>query len=559
MTGWVDSLSADHLDNWETCKEVGLWGTPSNAGGARPGDDLFLWKPLPDSGWLVHCRVTGAPRRVRFGDPVPWDDGRTYKYLVPIEVVSEPESHPRYRGAEAAAMAGLAHNVQLSQFAKMPDSGVRTISVLLAADEPADPDYSETDPLARELLANLAALRVDRQLGRPAPYQQLVLLWAISRAVRGHERMQAFSTVRGELGDLLARFAVGRTAPDPALPWYALRTSRWWRLIGVPDGPEGPVERGRDLVRRLDAAGGLSQDAHRLVTSDPRFRVQAVRQLERALAGHTAAASTMAALFGEAPPDTSPFEEALRLLLALRGREITTTTGAVNRILGIEPPNVVVATGRSPHGQSVPIADVQNGLDLLQIHGAVTIDVETLGHRSSFVGAVLAARDGASVSGSPPVVSSTNISVAPEPWDPDPHFEGETSTERTVAARREQGRLRATLFGADLTKACALCGEEFPVSFLRAAHIKPRHACSEDERRQLRNIAMPPCVFGCDALFEAGYVAVEDDGLVVLSDDVRSDPTLTRRAAAMEGRRCTAHRDGTAEFFAWHHANRFRT
>ncbi len=97
------------------------------------------------------------------------------------------------------------------------------------------------------------------------------------------------------------------------------------------------------------------------------------------------------------------------------------------------------------------------------------------------------------------------------------------------------------------------------MNFLRAAHIKPRHACSEGERRQLRNIAMPACVFGRDALFEAGHVAVEDDGLVVLSDDVRSDPTLARRAAALDRRRCTAHRDGTAKFFAWHHANRFRT
>ncbi|MGY1805021.1 HNH endonuclease [Blastococcus sp. SYSU D00922] len=130
MTGWVDSLSADHLDNWKTCKEHGLWGTPSNAGGARVGDDLFLWKPLPDSGWLVHCRVTGVPRRVGPGDWVPWDDDRTYKYLVPIEVVSEPSGHIPFRAADAAPMAGLTHHVQISQFSRMTDEGVRTLSAL---------------------------------------------------------------------------------------------------------------------------------------------------------------------------------------------------------------------------------------------------------------------------------------------------------------------------------------------------------------------------------------------------------------------------------------------
>lgn len=146
MTGWVDSLSADHLDNWGTCKEVGLWGTPSNAGGAQPGDDVFLWKPLPDSGWLVHCRVTGAPRRVRPGDPVPWADGRTYKYLVPIEVVSEPSGHIPYRAVEAAPMAGLTHHVQIYQFSRMTDEGVRTISALF-------PRRSRVEQALEEFLA----------------------------------------------------------------------------------------------------------------------------------------------------------------------------------------------------------------------------------------------------------------------------------------------------------------------------------------------------------------------------------------------------------------------
>jgi putative restriction endonuclease len=149
LTGWVDSLSREGESNWEICKRVGMWGTPSNASRAQAGDDLFLWKPLPDSGWLVHCRLTSDPRKPRPGEVLPWTDGRTYEYLMDIEVFSEPETHLRFRGAEAAAMAGLAHYVQIGQFAPMSDEGLRRISALFPA--PAPP--SRLEQALAELLA----------------------------------------------------------------------------------------------------------------------------------------------------------------------------------------------------------------------------------------------------------------------------------------------------------------------------------------------------------------------------------------------------------------------
>ena len=39
----------------------------------------------------------------------------------------------------------------------------------------------------------------------------------------------------------------------------------------------------------------------------------------------------------------------------------------------------------------------ENGLDLLRRYGQVTVEVATLGHRSSFIGAVLATREGVQV------------------------------------------------------------------------------------------------------------------------------------------------------------------
>jgi putative restriction endonuclease len=165
LTGWVDSLSAAHLDNWETCKQYGLWGTPSNAGGANPGDDLFLWKPLPDSGWLVHCRVVGAPRKVQPGQKVPWDDGRTYKYLVPIEVISEPLSHIPYGADEAASMAGLTHRVQIFQFSKMTDEGVRRLGAAFPRDSRVE----------RALEEFLAAADIDVPAGDQRDYARRLI------------------------------------------------------------------------------------------------------------------------------------------------------------------------------------------------------------------------------------------------------------------------------------------------------------------------------------------------------------------------------------------------
>ena len=73
-------------------------------------------------------------------------------------------------------------------------------------------------------------LKVDRTHGRPAPYQYVVLLWAISRARSGSPRLVPYLDVRDDLAELLTPFALAKTAPDPAMPWFALRNSSWWEL-----------------------------------------------------------------------------------------------------------------------------------------------------------------------------------------------------------------------------------------------------------------------------------------------------------------------------------------
>jgi hypothetical protein len=63
----------------------------------------------------------------------------------------------------------------------------------------------------------------------------------------------------------------------------------------------------------------------------------------------------------------------------------------------VEGRTVIVATDKAPQGDAVPIEWVQRGLDLLARDGEVRVDVPTLGHRSSFVGAVLSEVLGAEV------------------------------------------------------------------------------------------------------------------------------------------------------------------
>jgi hypothetical protein len=82
--------------------------------------------------------------------------------------------------------------------------------------------------------------------------------------------------------------------------------------------------------------------------------------------------------------------DARKHLGGLVGETIRTLTGRPNTILRIEGADVIVGTGRSPSGQPVPIQWVQDAIDQLFEKGELAIEVETVGYRSAFIGAVLA-------------------------------------------------------------------------------------------------------------------------------------------------------------------------
>lgn len=117
--------------------------------------------------------------------------------------------------------------------------------------------------------------------------------------------------------------------------------------------------------------------------------------------------------------------------------------------------------------------------------------------------------------------------------------------------RKEQALLRRLLFGKKREETCALCGKKYPVEFLTAAHIKRRADCTMEERKDVPSIVMPACRFGCDELYERGYLLVFD-GEIVLNDQKWIPDTVREYAGPIAGRRCSCWSDATKGYFDAH-------
>ncbi|MER6827455.1 hypothetical protein ABT352_15855 [Streptosporangium sp. NPDC000563] len=131
-------------------------------------------------------------------------------------------------------------------------------------------------------------------------------------------------------------------------------------------------------------------------------------------------------------------------------------------------------------------------------------------------------------------------------------FQGTLSKSSLVEQRGEQATLRRLLLrgrGA----ACALCEAQLPERFLVAAHIKKRSHCTEEERRSLDNIAMLACTLGCDSLYEHGYIAVSEDGTIMLSKALDQYPALGEHVRQrLLGRKTQKWNIEREPYFAWH-------
>ena len=125
-------------------------------------------------------------------------------------------------------------------------------------------------------------------------------------------------------------------------------------------------------------------------------------------------------------------------------------------------------------------------------------------------------------------------------------------------ARVEQNYLRNTLFPKAIG-ICCLCGNSFPIEFLIAAHIKKRAACTHEEKLDARNVVMSACKFGCDELFERGYIAVTENGIIVRATKALHTIHTTKYVDQLAGRQCLAFTKKNSHYFEWHRNFTFNT
>ncbi len=137
-------------------------------------------------------------------------------------------------------------------------------------------------------------------------------------------------------------------------------------------------------------------------------------------------------------------------------------------------------------------------------------------------------------------------------------FDGELERTAQRAQRGEQTALKRRLLQGS-TGQCALCGRTLPGAFLIAAHIKKRAMCSDDEKRDLGNIAMLACTFGCDAVYEHGYVTVGAGGTLQVSPMATEFPEVAAYIEEKLANRTVSWWTPSREsYYGWHRAHTYK-
>jgi hypothetical protein len=137
-------------------------------------------------------------------------------------------------------------------------------------------------------------------------------------------------------------------------------------------------------------------------------------------------------------------------------------------------------------------------------------------------------------------------------------LQGPLDKSTRTTARQEQDLVRGALgLFVDAASKCGLCARTFPNRLLVAAHIKKRAECTDEERIDVLNVAMPACVLGCDALFERGYVGVDSTGRLVAAERAMSIPAVADTLARFAGRETPAWSPSREPYFAWHRLKTF--
>ncbi|MCX5441280.1 hypothetical protein OHB53_08975 [Streptomyces sp. NBC_00056] len=137
-------------------------------------------------------------------------------------------------------------------------------------------------------------------------------------------------------------------------------------------------------------------------------------------------------------------------------------------------------------------------------------------------------------------------------------FDGDLERQSQRAHRGEQAALKRRLLPGNSGE-CALCGRRLPGAFLIGAHIKKRAMCDDGEKRDLANIAMLACTFGCDALYEHGYIAVGPHGEIQVSPLAKDLPAVAQHIENwLATRQVTWWNEDREKYYQWHRTHTFK-
>lgn len=145
-----------------------------------------------------------------------------------------------------------------------------------------------------------------------------------------------------------------------------------------------------------------------------------------------------------------------------------------------------------------------------------------------------------------PEVDSHSLDKLREFLDANEGLDKEVLSKRRI----EQGILRRVLFNQQPTFTCCICQRKYLTNFMVAAHVKKRSECNKEERLDIENIVVPMCKFGCDDLFEHGYISV-DNGIVTILNNNVTKPMLDYMKE-IKGNICSSWKSETAKYFQWH-------
>lgn len=133
-------------------------------------------------------------------------------------------------------------------------------------------------------------------------------------------------------------------------------------------------------------------------------------------------------------------------------------------------------------------------------------------------------------------------------------LEGDLDVSSTAKRRKEQSLLRTILLKNKATECCALCGRDLPVDLLVIGHIRKRHSCTSEMKKDLANV-MPVCLLGCDRLFENGYVIVNAKGAIQAGQSGKIVPSVKSAIEHLVDKQCSAWSEEADEYFDWHRSH----